>query len=108
MIRRWFIKYLTNHLLKAVTVDDLLRLEDGKVYIGKRLLKSDEIERLKIEAKSLETSQLWDLILKNVYWIANFKMIKGEKGEKDLLFGRAMTHNIEVILEFIDKIKLLR
>ena|SRR3990167_1475144 len=101
VILRWAIK----HILHAVTIDDLLRVEKGKVFIGRRELQPDEVSQLKGEAAMLEKSLLWKLIENNLYWIANFKMIRGTNWERDMDNGRMMTLCIDTIREFIDKLK---
>ena len=104
VILRWAIRYV----LHAVTIDDLLRVEKGKMFIGRRELQSDEISQLKGEAAMFEKSLLCKLMVNNLYWIANFKMIKGANWERDMDNGRMMTLCIETLQEFIDKLKFIR
>lgn len=107
-IRRIILKWVIRGILHAVTVDDLLRIEGNKVLIGKRELKPDEINALKSEAKSFQSSLLWKLIENNLYWIANFKMIRGADRERDMDNGRMMTLCVDTISEFLDKLKIIR
>ena len=106
-IKRTILKYLARNLLTMVDVDDLLRIENGKVFIGKKELTREEIGKLKTEAKMWESSLLWQLMRSNVYWIANFKMMKGADQEIDMVMGRAMTANIHILEEFINKLKIV-
>lgn len=100
------IKYLIRNLLNAVSIDDLLRNVDGKLFIGKRELTNEEVSTLKSEAKSFKSSLLWKLMLNNLYWIANFKMIKGANKERDMDGGRMMTLLIETLEEFLNKLTI--
>lgn len=107
-LKRTLIKYLTDKLLRPVTVQDLLRIEAAGIYIGKTKLTKEEVTSLVGEAKNFEKSLLWNLMRNNVYWIANFKMIKGERDQRDIDFGRGTVHGIDVCAEFIEKLTLLR
>ncbi len=109
MFNRILLRYVIRNKLKGVTVDeDLLRVEDSRVFIGKTELKREEILKLRAEADIFENSLLWRLMSNNVYWIANFKMMRGADKEYDMCMGRAMTANMDTIEEFINKLKLLK
>ena len=107
-MRKWILKLAVKHLLKAVTSDDLLRVEGGKVFIGKTELTKDDVATLRGEAKMLEDSLVWSLIVNNLYWIANFKMMKEANKEIEMVNGRMMTHCIDTIEQFINKLKTLK
>ena len=59
------LKYLASKLLNAVTIDELLRIEDGKIFIGKSQLSQEEIIKLKSEAHIFDKSHLWKLMRNN-------------------------------------------
>ena len=107
-LKRTLIKYLTDELLHPVTANDLLRIEGGTVFIGARKLSKEEVSDLKAEAKTFEKSLLWTLIRNNIYWIANFKMVKGEQGGVEIDFGRGTAYGVDVMDEFIERLTLLR
>ena len=107
-VRTWVLRWAVRNILHAITIDDLLRIDNGKVFIGKRELKADEISSLKIEARLWESSILWKLMINNLYWIANFKMMRGANWERDMDHGRMMTLCIDTIQEFIDRLKTLK
>jgi len=104
IIKKKILRYLTSNLLNAVTIDDLLRVDKGKLFVGKRELSQEEVINLKSEAKTFKKSLLWQLINYNLYWIANFKMIKGSNRERDMDNGRMMVLCIDTIEEFINKL----
>lgn len=104
-IKSFLLRWVIRDILKAITIDDLLRIEGRKIFIGKTELKPDEIATLKSEANSFKSSLLWKLMENNLYWIANFKMIRGSDRERDMDNGRMMTLCIDTISEFLDKLK---
>lgn len=107
-MRKWILRLAVKHLLKAVTSDDLLLVKDGKVFIGKTQLSKDEVATLRGEAKFFEDSLSWSLIVGNLYWIANFKMMKEANTEIEMVNGRMMTHCIDTIEQFVEKLKTLK
>lgn len=107
-MKKLILKWAVRHLLKAVTMDDLLRNEDGKVFIGKRVLDAEEIRTLKSQAKVFEKSLIWELMIGNLYWIANFKMMKAADKEIEMVNGRMMTLCIDTIEDFMTKLKELK
>lgn len=107
-IKQIILKWAVRHILKAVTVDDLLRIENGKVFIGKTELTPHEIGTLKSEAKNFQRSMLWKLMNNNLYWIANFKMMKEADSATEMVNGRMMTLTIDTMESFVDKLLKLR
>lgn len=107
-IRQLILKWAVRNILKVCTIEDLLRIEGGKIFIGKRELSMGEISSLKSEAKSFEHSQFYKLLLGNIYWIANFKMMRSADSEMEMVNGRMMTLVIDTIQEFTEKFKLLK
>ena len=103
-LKRYILKLAVRNLLNAVTIDDLLRIEQSKLFIGDRQLTDPEVAALQNEARVFKRSLLWKLMNYNLYWIANFKMIRGADSEIDMQFGRAMTHTIGTLEAFIDKL----
>lgn len=107
-MRNWILKKAVMHLFKAVTSDDLLRYEGGKVFIGKTKLSEEEIRTLKAEALMFEKSLLWSLMVKNLYWIANHKMMREANIEIEMVNGRMMTLCIDTLESFVIKLKALK
>lgn len=102
-MRKFILKLAVRHILRAVTSDDLLQIKGGKVFIGKTQLSNEEMSTLKSEAKTFENSLLWKLILNNLYWIANFKMMKEANKEIEMVNGRMMTLCVDTIEQFLQK-----
>ena len=107
-IKSKILRWLVGKILVVVTIDDLLRIEKGELFVGKRKLSDKEVASLKTEAKQFENSLLWHFMLNNLYWIANHKMMKGANSERDMDGGRMMTLVVETLQEFIEKLKFIR
>lgn len=107
-LKKRILKWAVRDLLNAVDIDDLLRIDDGLIFIGKRQLTKEEITTLKSEAKSFEHSLFYKLLLNNLYWIANFKMMRNANSEIEMTNGRMMTLTIDTIQEFTEKFRKLK
>ena len=102
------VEWLAKPFLKIVTIDDVLRVEGGSLFIGKRKLTAEELIALKAEAKAFEHSQFYNLLLKNLFWLSNYKMMKEADKEMEMVNGRMMTYILSAIEEFVDRFRLLR
>lgn len=102
------LKWVIRDILNAVTIEDLLRIEAGNVFIGKRKLTIEEIITLKGEARDFKNSLLWKLMNNNLYWIANFKMMKEANQEFEMTNGRMMTLCIDTLEKFLEKLETIK
>lgn len=98
-----FVKYLTKHLFNAITERDLLRIigrdRDGVwivMYRGKRM-GSDKVERIKESAELFMKSDIWRILSREVKHEANKRMYDKSKSIADIMFGKAMLYDLEVI-----------
>lgn len=104
--KKRFIEYLTRHLIKAVTEDDILIMTNGKWLLQKKKLTDEEIGSLKEDAKHFSHSVLWELIKKDLYFLAYLRGSRKAKDANDVMFSNAMFYNISIIDQFINKLKL--
>ena len=95
------INYLVEHLLVAVTEEEVLQLT------GKNKLSKEEMHILKEEADALKDSLLWKFLKKELQWRANIR--RGEHCTKpdDVIFGSAMYYNFELQEKLIDNLRNL-
>lgn len=107
-IKKMILRWAVRDLLKAVTIEDLLRIDGGKVFVGTRQLTPEEITSLKSEARSFQNSIFYKLLLSNLYWIANYKMMREADTELEMTNGRMMTLVIDTIQEFTEKFRILK
>ena len=105
MFNRILLRYIIRNRLKGVMIEDLLRVEGRDVFIGRTKLTHEEVLTLRDEAQIFENSLLWKLMSNNLYWIANFKMMRGANSEFEMTNGRMMTLVIDTLEEFISRLK---
>lgn len=106
-IRYWLIKFLTKNLLKAITHEDVLVISGKDWLLSKRKLSRDEILALKDEAVSFEKSLLWKLIKREIGFLSNQQMFENAQTPDDIVFGKAMLYDLDVIRKFINRVKSL-
>ena len=106
-LRKWLIQYLTKHLLAAVTEEDILTITNKRVLVGKRRLSEEEVAFIKEEAKALEESILWKMMVTELRWMANLRMFEKSAEGGNSTFGRAMLYSLHNMQVFIDNCKKL-
>lgn len=106
-LKRKLINYLTRHLIKAVTEDDILMIVSNKWLINKRKLTEEEIGSLKEDAKHFSQSVLWELIKKDIYFLAYLRGSRKAKDANDVIFSNAMFYDISIIESFIQRLTKL-
>lgn len=107
MIRLFVIRFLSKHILRFITEEDVLRVIKRSLVIGQSKLNDEEIGLLKEEAKAVLDSILWRYTKRNVEYIATQKMGKLARNRDDIFMGQAMFFNLEIIEEFFRKISNL-
>jgi hypothetical protein len=103
-LRHIVTNWLTRNLLKAVTADEVLILSGREWLIGNRKLGAGEIVDLKEEAKSFKSSELYKLIKKEIKYHATLQRFDHAKVADDMLFGKSMLFNLDLIDRFIKNI----
>jgi len=98
-----FVRYLTKHLFNAVSERDLLKAigKDNKgltiiSYKGKRL-NPEKVVRIKDSAELFTKSDIWKVLKNEVKFQANRRMYDKSRNVSDILFGKAMLYNLEVM-----------
>ena len=107
MIRKYLIRLLTKHLLVAVTDEDILTITNKGWFQGKRKLSEEEIMFLKEEAKALQESILWKMMVSELRWMANLRMFEKSAEEGNSAFGRALLYAIETERQYLDRVSKL-
>lgn len=96
--------YLMRHLFNAINDDDILTITRNGYQIGNRVLDKNQIEGLKNEAQVFKNSDVWDYVNNNLKYLANYRMYHGSKTVDDLVFGKAMLYNLDIINRLFNKI----
>lgn len=106
-LRHIVINYLTRHLLKAVTEEDILIIS-GKDWLHKnRRLSREEVLQLKEEAVSFESSLLYKLMYADLRFMASKQMTDNAQVVDDIVFGKAMLYNAAMEKKFVKNLTKL-
>ena len=65
-MRQRIINFLLKKLLNAVVLDDIIRVDKGKLLLGDKEIPDMELRPLIAEAKALEGFRLWQIINETV------------------------------------------
>lgn len=106
-IRHIVIMYLTRRLLKAVTEDQVLEIASKQWLVGTKKLSPGEILDLKQEAKSLRESGLYRLLIAEIRNKATLQRYDQAITADDMIFGKAMLYDFDLIQKFIRKVSQL-
>ena len=106
-LRHIVTNWLTQKLLKAVTADEVLVLSGKDWLVGKRKLTNSEILDLKEEANSFTSSELYRLLKKEIRYQATLQRFDKAVVADDMLYGKAMLYNFELIDKYISNIASL-
>jgi len=98
------INFLTKHLVKAITEDDILIVSGRDFLINRIKLSPEEIQNLKDDAETFKDSLLWRLISNEVKFDAIQRMGDKAVTPDDIIFGKAMLYDINLIRNFIENL----
>ncbi len=104
----WIAKWLLKNLFNAIQEEELLQYANGKFYVGGREMSKRALGSVPAQAKNIAQSQLWDYLVKDIQYIANDRMYNKSTNIDDLIFGKAMLYNLDIInnkLNNLSKIK---
>lgn len=103
-LRHFVIRYLTKHLLKAISEDDILTIVGKEWFYKKRKLTREEMLILKEEAASFEKSLLYELMYRDLRYLASRMMNEDAQTVDDITFGKAMLYNGAMEKKFVRNI----
>ena len=96
--KKIFINYLVKDLYKGVTADDIVQLKADGVYIEGRKMTREEIDFTRAAADNFRNSFLWKRIMKDrVKYVANLRMFEKSVSDADMIFGKAMLYDLEIL-----------
>lgn len=101
------IQYLVKNLLVAILPDEILTFTNRGWYLRGRKLADEEVFQLKDDANSFQKSFLWQVMSKEVRFLANDRMFEKSAEEGNSVFGRAMLYNLDVLEKFVERCKKL-
>ncbi len=103
-LRHIVTNWLTRKLLKAVTIEEVMTISGKEWFVDRRKLSKEERDMLKQEAKSFRESMLYRLLIKEIQYKATLQRYDEAKTADDMIFGKAMLWNFELIRIFIRNI----
>jgi hypothetical protein len=86
---------------KFIGIEDILRITTRGVYIGGRKLAREEIQALKADAQYLHQSFLWQMMRREIHYLAYNKASNQARNQDDINYANAMYKNLEVLEQFI-------
>ena len=104
MLHRYAFRYLFNYIVE----EDILRTKDGVEYfLNSKKLSEEQLREIRRGAKVLKKSLVLKLLFKEIRFIAQKRMFEESGNETDLLFGKGMLYNIDVIEKKINTLSNL-
>lgn len=92
-------KFTFSNLFNGVNEDDFLVFNKStkSFKINSKTVGLSELKKIKEHTKFINSSSVFKLILNEMKSIAYLKMFENSQTEKDLLAGKMMLYNIEVL-----------
>jgi len=100
------LNYLSRHLVKRVTDEDVLKITQHGWFVGKYKLSLDEVDRMKMEADYILNSLAWKFAKTGLESEAWSKMAPPDNGQA-LIMGQSMFYNLSIIEKYFRQIKAL-
>lgn len=106
--KRKIVQWTLKNLFCAVTDDDILKIGQGKIMLLGDELTRQQAQDLSRFAESLQNSKLWKAITAKIRQQANKRMYEKSQNMNDLVFGKAMLYNLDVLEQFVERLANLR
>lgn len=104
---RKFKNFIFSHLYNGVTEDEFLTFKGGTYYFYGKKMDKNKMLIIKEQADILKKSELLGMIFKEMNFLSNKKMFDESKTPEDLLAGKMLLYNIEVLSKKILKLSEL-
>lgn len=104
LIKNKLVNYLVKNLLQAVTDEEILIVSGRDYLLNNRKLGPEEVIQLKDECREFGKSLLWDLMSKEIRYQAGMRMIEKAEKNGDIVYGKAMLYNLDLIRKFINNL----
>ena len=70
---------------------------NGKIMMRSREITDEEIEILRRDAEVFKDSVIWNILKRELQLAANERMFDNAKEIDDMIFGKAMLYNLDLI-----------
>lgn len=100
------INLIAGRLFRLVTEEDFLRLDvgTGKVYLRGRELAPSQVDDLAREARDIQSTNVYKLILSEMTFEANKKIFFDSRSESDLVAGKMVLWTLDVLSRKVDNL----
>ena len=88
---------LVHGLFNGITEDDVMRLKNGKIVMRSREITKEEIEMIRRDAEVFKDSVIWNILKRELQLAANERMFDKSESIDDIIFGKAMLYNLDII-----------
>ena len=88
---------LVHGLFNGVTEDDVMRLKDGKYILRGREITQEEVIQIRQDADIFKDSLIWNILRRELQLAANERMFDKSETIEDVVFGKAMLYNLDLI-----------
>ena len=99
------LNLLLRNLFNAVTLDDVIVVKNGRVFVAGQELTKGQILSLKSDAELLESCELYNILKRHLRHQAHSRIYNNSVTTDDIVFGKAMLHNLKLISDFTKKFK---
>lgn len=107
-LRNKIIHKLTEHLLRPISPEDVLKPnKKGDIMYRGRVLTGEEEHAIANEAHALSHSRALKLILTDMEYLAQQTMFEKSKNYDEMLFGKAMLYNVDLIRKKIANLETI-
>lgn len=94
---------LKNSISRPIFEDEVLVHTNKGWYIGSRKLKPEEVTSLREDAKQFRDSFLWNVMRKDIHFMAYLRATNKAQSSKDIEFANAMYQNLEILENFLKR-----
>src|SRR3972149_7488913 len=99
---------LAQGLFNSVSEKDILVFENSKLIHNGNVLTVAEVRIIIEQAKTIQSLDLWRLLVDEMKYIANKKMYFDSKSEEDILAGKMVLWTVDVLEKKISNLSKLR
>ena len=96
-IKNKCIEYITRNILVSITEDELLRQEGRVIMCRGEAVPAEIVERIKSEADFIRHSHTYELLKKDLQYLAQDCMFNKSETFDDMLFGKAQLYVIDIL-----------
>lgn len=88
---------LVHDLFNGITEDDVMRLKNNKLVMRGKEITKEEIAIIRQDAEIFKDSVIWNILKRELQLAANERMFDKSETIDDMIFGKAMLYNLNLI-----------